>query len=184
MSLRKDFELVFSSGASGVLLIDPSELAGLFPDATYMEIYELVHRYSLEALELLKLDADDEIPSGARDYVLAAAACALTRLYDLSGIGAGGDGAFRLGDLSVESARSGGAPSQMTRATASTWCELAAVLRDELITGRTGASIRAIVKGSAYPNPMPCRGIREKEDMPMTVWADDYGRSSVDWTRQ
>lgn len=184
MGLSQDFELVFTSGSTARLFIDPAELTGLFPDASFMEIYELVSIYSLEAAELLDIGADDEIPSGARDYVLAAAACALSRLHDLSGIGAGGDGAFRLGDLSVESARSGGAPNQMTRANASTWCELAAVLRDELVTGRTGASIRAVVKGANYPNPMPVRGIREKEDMPITVWADDYGRSSVDWTRQ
>lgn len=182
MSLRSDFELVFSSGATGRLFIDPSELTSLFPDATYMQIYELVHIYSLEAAKLLDLDVTEEIPPNARDYVLAATACALSRLYDLSGIGSGGDGAFRLGDLSVESARSGGSPSQMTRATASTWCELAAVLRDELVKG-TGATIRVIVKGSAYPNPIPCRVIREKEDMPMTVWADDPMRGGLDWTR-
>lgn len=183
MSLRKDFELVFSSGASGVLYIDPSEVVGMFPDASYMEIYELINLYSLEAAQLVKLDAGDDVPPAVRDYVLAATACALSRLYDLSGIGSGGDGAFRLGDLSVESARSGGSPGTITRATASTWCELAAVLRDEIITGRTGASIRAIVKGLAYPNPIPCRGIREKEDMPMTVWADDPTRGGLDWTR-
>lgn len=184
MSLRQDFELVFTSGTTTVLYIDPTELAGLFPDATYMEIYELVHLFSLEAAQLLDLAAGEEVPPAARDYVLAATACSLSRLYDLSGIGSGGDGAFRLGDLSVESARSGGSPSVLTRANAATWCELAAVLREELVAGRTGATIKAIVKGANYANPMPCRGIREKEDMPMTVWADSIGRGGLDWTRQ
>jgi hypothetical protein len=168
MSLREEYELIFTSGTTARLYVDPAELQILFPDAPYVEIFELVRMFSLEMKEAFNYTATSEIPLDVQEYIKAATACALTRLYDIGGTGGPGDLTFRLGDLSVES------PSQVrnevTRANASNWCELAAVLREELLRTSSGAGMRAIVKGSNYPNPMPCRVIRHKDNAPMSVW--------------
>jgi hypothetical protein len=174
MSLNEDFELVFSSGSESRLFLDVSEFTSLFPDASEMEIYELIHMYSTEMAELLDIGPGDEVPLDVQEYVKAAVACALTRLYNLSGLGgtAGMDVSFQLGDLQVSRRSSTGTNGRgsVTRATAQGWCELAAVLREELLRTRTGAGMRAIVRGSNHVNPMPSRHIRHKEDAPMTVW--------------
>lgn len=173
MGLPEDFELVFTAGVEGELYVDPAELILLFPTAPYVEVLELINYFSHEVDELLE---DGEITYEAREYIKASVACALSRLYDLSGLGGGvGDAAFRLGDLSVErrSSGQGGGRSSINRANAQTWCELAAVMREELLPGRTGAGIRGVVRGDRWPNPMPARGIRPKEDTPMTIYADD-----------
>lgn len=168
MTLREDFELVFTSGTVARLYVDPSELQALFPEASYVEVLELIRMYSLEMADLLEISATDLIPLDVQEYVKAAAACALTRLYDITGLGGAGDVTFRLGDLSVEGGRS--IRNEINRANAGNWCELAAVLREDLLRRQTGAGMRAVVKGSNYPNPMPCRVIRHKDNAPMSVW--------------
>lgn len=180
MSLREDYELVFSSGTAERLFVDPAELHILFPDVSYMEVFELVRFYSLESKAELDLhnSADGtpyEIPVIAQEYVKAAVACALTRLYDFNGMGGGnvgGNNSFRLGDLQVDSNR-GNMPSVISRGTAATWCELAAALREEMLRLKPGAGLKSVVRGSRRLNPMPSRFIRTKDYAPTSLWNDE-----------
>jgi hypothetical protein len=178
MGLSEDFELIFSSGTTIDLPVDPEELLLLFPDAPYVEILELIQYYTLEVNQLIPDQDDrDELSAAIVEYIKAAVACALSRLYDPTGLAGGvGDAVFRLGDLSVErrSSGQGGGRSSVNRINAQTWCELAAVLREELIPGRTGAMMKSVVRSSKWCNPMPCREIREKEDTPLTVFQDEF----------
>jgi hypothetical protein len=165
MSLNEDFEIVFSSGTTARLFIDPAELVSMFPEAAPIEIFDFVRMYSLEMQEMFQFKPDDAIPLDVQEYVRAATACALTRL------GVGGmanEQSVQLGDLQVSTSR-GRATQPITRLTASTWCELAGALREELTRSQMGAGIRAVVKGSNFPNPMPSRRIRRKDHMPTSI---------------
>lgn len=156
-TLVEDFELEFTSGAT-ILYLDPEELMDLFSDASYTEVLDWVAFYTLEVKNLLGLEDDDPAPIGAREYIRAAVACALSRIYDWSGGGV--EDAIRLGDFSVEGRTTGRVLD--TRATATTWCELAALLRAELV-GTARAGMRGVVRGDAWENPMPVRSLRHVE---------------------
>lgn len=159
MSLEQDFQLVFISGTTGVLYIDPSEIVSLFPDAPYEEIFEWIYYFSREVDELIDLKPGDEIPPLVYEYIRAAVACALTRIYDWSG--GGDEAAFRLGDLSVEARFNN--RDVVSRADASNWCELAAMLRSELLGTEGRMTMRGVVRGSSWSNPMPPRHLRHIE---------------------
>lgn len=161
MSLNEDFELVFTAGATLEPYVDPEEILDLFPDASYMEAYEWVSFYTNEVQEILGLDADDEVTLAMREYIRAAAACALSRIYDWS-TGGGGSDVFRLGDLSVENRSN--QRSVATRADATNWCELAAILRQELLGDTMRAGMRSVVRSSGWCNPMPDRSLRHVEN--------------------
>jgi len=161
MSLDEDFELVFTSGATLEPFVDPAEILELFPDASYMEAYEWVTFYSNEVRELLDLKVGDEITLAMREYVRAASACALSRVFDWSP-GGGGSDAFSLGDLRVES-RSNQRTVE-TRADATNWCELAGILRAELLGSEGRAAMRSVVRSDAWINPMPDRSLRHVEN--------------------
>jgi hypothetical protein len=156
VTLRQDFEIVFTSGTTGPLYVDPAELQSLFPEAGYVEILEFVSYYSLEVEELLD---GKPITLESQEYVKAATACALSRIYDYAGGLGGGDGTIRLGDLQIEGGRSASARAALTAGNASTWCQLAAALRADLTRGGLGAGMKAVVRGSNYPNPMPRRAL-------------------------
>ena len=156
-----DFELVFTSGTTLSPFIDPADMLELFPDASYMEAYEWVTFYSNEVRELLDLDADDEITLAMREYVRAAAACALSRIFDWS-TGGGGSDAFSLGDLRVENRSN--QRSVENRADATNWCELAGILRAELLDTEGRAAMRSVVRSDAWVNPMPDRSLRHVEN--------------------
>lgn len=155
-TLKEDQELVFFSDAKP-MYVDPDELTPLFPDATYVEIVEFIYYYSLEAMELLGLDVDDEPSNTARDFVRAAAACALSKIYDYSGVG--DETSVKLGDLSITNRAF--PKSTVDRRTATTWCELAGALRLELTRGATG--LKVVVRGSNYKNPIPVRTLRRHD---------------------
>lgn len=161
MSLNEDFELVFTSGTSDTLYVDPAEILELFPDASYIEAYEWVAFYSDEVRGLLDLNVGDEITLAMREYVRAAAACALSRVFDWS-TGGGGSDAFSLGDLRVEN-RSNQRKVE-TRADATNWCELAGILRAELLGTEGRALMRSVVRSDAWVNPMPDRSLRHVDN--------------------
>jgi hypothetical protein len=167
MSLN-DYELVFTSGTEARLFIDPIEVIDLFPEAPAVDVFELVRFYSVEMEDIFHFAPEDPIPPDIQEYVKAATACALMRVYNFGGGGGAGDVSFRLGDLQVDNNRSNTAP--VNRLNAGNWCELAAALREEILRTGPGAGLRAVVKGSNFPNPMPCRIIRPKEHMPTTIW--------------
>jgi hypothetical protein len=169
MSLGADFELVFTSGVSGSVYLDPAELQVLFPEAGYVEILEFISYYSAEVDDLLENQA--EITLEVQEYIKAATACALSRIFDYNGGLGGGDGMVRLGDLQIQGGRgSNGAP---TSGNAATWCQLAAALRSEMLRGQKRTGMRAVVRGSKYRNPMPMRHLRNAE------W---HGFHNWEWT--
>jgi hypothetical protein len=133
--LGKD-EIITFCGEVSPLYLDPEALVPFFPDVSIIEIGEIAHNYSKEVKKILSLqDTEDgtSVPFIAIEYVQAATACELTRTYEL-----GGDDEYsiRLGDLSVTN-RS--VPrSNLSRDNATTWCQIATVLRKEMISGKVG----------------------------------------------
>lgn len=137
--LREDETITFAADVEP-LYLDPDQLAPYFPDAAPLEIGEFIHNYSEEIKGIFKfLDTEDgsNIPFVALEYIRAATCCELTRVY-----GNGGDDelSVRLGDLSITN-RSLPRVS-LSRANATTWCQIAAMLRKEMLTTKVG--IRAV----------------------------------------
>jgi len=134
--LGKD-EIVVFCGELSPLYLDPDVLIPFFPDASRIEIGEIINNYSIEVKKLLKLSDDEDgtnIPFIATEYIQAATACELSRTYEF-----GGDDEYsiRLGDLSVTN-RS--VPrSNLSRDNATTWCQIATVMRKEMISGKVGS---------------------------------------------
>lgn len=144
--LGEDHVYVFASDFTP-MFVEPEEVHALFPTAGLAEVAEWIHYYSLEAQNFLD---DPNVPTFAvTEYVKAAAACALSRMYDPSG----NEEQFMLGDLQVTNRND--AKSSLSRGNATTWCEIAAVLRDELRRGRT--NIKAVVPGSRLERKIPER---------------------------
>lgn len=158
VNLTEDQELTFATILTP-LYIDVEEMRPFYPEASNIEVMEFINRYSLEVADILQLDIDDPDaqPSFlALEYIRAAVQCSLSRIYDY---GAGGqESSLSLGDLSITSRSYPRA--NINRANAINSCELAAVLRAELL--RSEAPMRAVVKGTKYKNPIPKRHLRSR----------------------
>lgn len=137
--LQEDEVITFGADVRP-LYVDPEALLDYFPDASLLEVGEKLHFYSLEIKELLKL-SDYEDGSGLSfvviDYIKAAAACDLSRTY---GFGGDDEIALKLGDFSITNRSS--AKSIASRDSASTWCQIAAALRREILA--KGVSLRGV----------------------------------------
>lgn len=153
-------EYIVLVGNLDPMFADYEEIRMHFPEADIPEIAELIYNYSVEAQELSGLT---EATPLMQEFVLAAVACALTRMYDL--FDTGDETAVALGDLSItkKPSSSGSSSKGLNRFTASTWCELAAVLREELLRGAGKTGLKAIVKGANVICPMPSRDLRPAE---------------------
>lgn len=123
------------------LYIDPEEMLVVYPDATLMEIAEIIHRFSLEVQAIFGTEQPSSV---ALEYIRAATLCALSNVHDASVAGM----ELALGDLRIAEAR-----SNLIKGTPTNPCELAQMLQRQL--KRVG--MRWVVKGGAYPNPMPKR---------------------------
>lgn len=154
-TLGEDQVLNFMPQLTPVYL-DPDEISRVFPDATLSEINEFLFIYSTEVDELLGADAVKT--TLVLDYIKAATLCSLSKIYEF---GDSDLSSFTLGDLSVTTRSY--AKASVTRANATSWCELAAALREEMIGKQARAGMKSIVKGDAYPNPIPSRQIERKE---------------------
>lgn len=139
------------------IFIDYEQMLTYFPDAGPVEILELIYNYSVEAQELT--DLVDPTPL-MREYVTASVACALSRIWDL---GAGSSQTMTLGDLTITKQGGKATAGTLTRYTATSWCELAGVLRDELLRGSGKSGLKAIVKGANVICPMPSRRLKSQE---------------------
>lgn len=133
--LREDEIIAFAADIEP-LYLDPEQLLPYFPDASLLEIGEFVHNYSIEIKNIFKLlETEDgtNIPFTAFEYVRAATCCELTRVY-----GNGGDDelSVRLGDLSITNKNL--PRNTLSRANATTWCQIAAMLRKEMLTSKVG----------------------------------------------
>jgi len=159
VTLGEDYVLIFS-GVLNPLYVDPEELIGIFPDATYLEIAEALHIASLDVQQILSIP-DGDLPSQvlAYEYVKAAAACALSKIYGNAYLIPDSNAqSISLGDLRVEyNTTTGAQVSGNTAGSAQTWCELAASLRLSLL--HAGVGFKAVVKGSRYTNPIPSREV-------------------------
>lgn len=140
--------------------LDPEELLAIYPDASPIEVLEFIHYYSSEVEYILggaTPVAPVHITATGYDYIRASSLCALSKIYEL----ADGEMTVTLGDLTVVTQRF--SKRVLNRGNATTWCELAAVLRRELFTSSGTIGMKSILKGSNYPNPIPVRHIRDKE---------------------
>lgn len=147
------------------LYLDPDIVLKYFTDGDLIEVTELIHWYSSE-LEYLINDTDlteDEITPLMQNYILASVLCDLSRIYTFSGGMSGftSSDTFTLGDLMVKSGAGTSSGGTGRNSIPTTWCELAAMLKDELIVGSAG--MKAIVKGSNFCNPIPCRSLRRAD---------------------
>lgn len=135
VTLKHDETIIFAPDVEP-LYLNPEEMQAYFPEASLIEIGEIIHGFSLEIKQMYSYG--DEITGvdlgfNILEYIKAATACELSRTYNY-----GGDDemSIQLGDLTV-SGRS--LPrTQVTRGNATTWCQIAAALRKEILAGRVG----------------------------------------------
>jgi hypothetical protein len=143
VTLREDEVISFAADISP-LYVDPDEILLIFPDSSRLEIAEVIHGYSHEVNSLFSITEDTvnplEImtnygvpPFSVYQYIRAATACELTRIY-----GYGGDDelSVELADLKITNRNT--PRSNITRANATTWCQIAAALRKEIVNKRVG----------------------------------------------
>lgn len=139
-TLKSDETIIFAPDIQP-LYVDPEELLSFFPDASLLEIGELIHHYSLEMKEIFNLQ-DTENGSGisftAAEYIKASACCELSRTY---GFGGDDELSLKLADLSITNRSN--PRNSINRGNATTWCQIAAALRKELMASRVG--MRSVV---------------------------------------
>jgi hypothetical protein len=133
--LKADEIMTFAPDVSP-LYLDPEELKPFFPEASLLEIGEALHYYSLEVKQIYSLNDDattENLSFTALEYIKAAAACELSRTYSY---GDEDDISIQLADLTVTKRT----PPRMaiTRGNATTWCQIAAALRKEMLAKKTG----------------------------------------------
>ena len=140
VTLRADETILFAPDLEP-LYLDPEELVSIFPDASLIEIGEMIHHYSLEIKEIYTLNDDIDgstLPFTILEYIKAASACELSRTY---GFGGDDELSLKLADLEITN-RS--APRQVaTRSNATTWCQIAASLRREVLARKV--SIKGVM---------------------------------------
>jgi hypothetical protein len=140
ITLREDEVISFAADLNP-LYLDPEELIAIFPDATLLEIGELIHHYSSEIKEMYAIQDDNinpVLPFTVLEYIKAASACELSRTY-----GFGGDDELSLKLADLEITNRSQPRSVATRSNATTWCQIAASLRREILAKRV--SMRGVV---------------------------------------
>jgi hypothetical protein len=133
--LKADETITFAPDISP-LYLDPEELRPYFPEASLIEIGESIHSHSLEVKQIYSLndtETGQSLPYVAFEYLKAATACDLSRTYSYGG---DDDVSVQLGDLTVTTRNL--PRSEITRGNATTWCQIAAALRKEMLAGKTG----------------------------------------------
>ena len=140
VTLKADETISFAADISP-LYLDPEEVLYFFPDASLLEVGELIHHYSIEIKQMFKLQELDDgstLNFTLSEYIKASACCELSRSY-----GYGGDDelSLKLADLSITNRTN---PRQsVNRGNAVTWCQIAAALRKEVAASRIG--MRAVI---------------------------------------
>jgi hypothetical protein len=157
VDLGADVIISFSSGFSP-LLVDPESIAVYVDDVSNLEIAQLVHRFSLEVVRLF---GNGPYPEAVYDYIIAATLCALSRKYE--GFGASSSAGFSLGDLQIRDQESG----SKNRGDATSWCEMAELLRQELRTAKGG--LMSARKAGNRPTPVPSRIFKKTTRHPHNI---------------
>lgn len=139
------------------LYIDPETIRSYFPDATLLEIGELVHGFSheintifgitdpnLEPASLVEEDYPNPVdilsnygvnPYTIFEYIKAAVCCELSRTY---GFGGDDELSLQLADLQITNRSF--PRNSVNRGNATTWCQIAAALRKEIVAFKVGMS--------------------------------------------
>jgi hypothetical protein len=140
VTLRENEVIAFAADLEP-LYIDPEELLPIFPDASLLEIAELVHHYSLEIKEMYAIPNDNVnpvLPFSVLEYIKASAACELSRTY---GFGGDDELSLKLADLEITNRTM---PKNIaTRSNATTWCQIASSLRREILAKKV--SMRGVI---------------------------------------
>jgi len=158
------------------LYLSPEEVLPLFPEASLIEIGELIHFHSLEVESIYKIKNTykaENLAHAAIEYIKAAVACDLSKMYNYGG---DDDVSVTLADLTVTARNF--PRTFIYRGNAVTWCQIAAVLRQEMLSAKTGP------KG-IQPKGLPSFEILSPgkfvdPDTHMDVWLTDrdlYGAS-------
>lgn len=131
--LKNEETIIFAPNVDP-LYLDPETLIPYFPDASLLEIGEIIHNYSNEIKSLYGLlDEEDgtNLSFTVLEYIKAATACELSRTY---GFGGDDEVSLRLGDFNITN-RS--LPRRVvTRDNATTWCQIATALRKEILANK------------------------------------------------
>jgi hypothetical protein len=135
ITLRHEEVITFAPDVEP-LYLNPEELKAYFPEASLMEIGEIIHGFSLEIKQMYSYGDEitgSDLGFNVLEYIKAATACELSRTYNY-----GGDDemSIQLGDLTVSSRSL--PRTQITRGNATTWCQIAAALRKEILAGKVG----------------------------------------------
>lgn len=137
VKLKSDKIINFSADVDPIYL-NPEEMKAYFPEATLLEIAEIIHYHSIEVKNIYNFNdgsnPESNINHTSLEYIKAATACDLSRTYSYGG---DDDVSVQLGDLTVTARNLPRA--NITRGNAVTWCQIAAALRKEMLAGVTGA---------------------------------------------
>jgi len=143
ITLREDEIISFGADISP-LYVDPDEILRIFPDSSRLEIAELVHGFSHEVDSMFGIKSDTENPMAliasygistftVAQYIKASTACELTRIY---GYGGEDELSVELADLKITNRNT--PRNNISRSNATTWCQIAAALRKEIMGKRVG----------------------------------------------
>lgn len=125
-------ETITFAGDITPLYLDPDEIMSIFPDATPLEVAEIINKYSNEILYLYESTGSvpgSEVNFKTLEYIRAATACELSRTY---GFGGDDEMSLTLGDFSITNKSIPRAA--VNRDNATTWCQLATMLRKEILS--------------------------------------------------
>jgi hypothetical protein len=133
--LKNDETITFAPDVDP-LYLDPESVLAYFPDASMLEIGEIIYNYSTEVKAIYNLlDTEDgsNLSFTVLEYIKAATACELSRTY---GLGGDDEMSLTLGDLSITNKSI--PRNRVTRDNATTWCQIAAALRKEMLAAKVG----------------------------------------------
>jgi hypothetical protein len=133
--LKNDESITFAPDVTP-LYLDPESLLAYFPDASLLEIGEIIHNYSTEVKAIYNLlDTEDgsNLSFTVLEYIKAATACELSRTY---GLGGDDEMSLTLGDLSITNKSI--PRNRVSRDNATTWCQISAALRKEMLAAKVG----------------------------------------------
>jgi hypothetical protein len=136
ITLKADEIITFAPDVDPIYL-NPEEMQAYFPEASLLEIGEIIHFHSMEVRDIYGFNdfySASNINYTSLEYIKAATACDLSRTYSYGG---DDDVSVQLGDLTVTARNL--PRTNISRGNAVTWCQIAAALRKEMLAGITGA---------------------------------------------
>lgn len=150
ITLRENETITFAADIEP-LYLDPETILSYYPDATALEVGEIIHQYSHEVNQMFGIatvDANVDVQENVMDvlsnngvstfsiveYIRASVLCQLTKIY---GFGGDDELSLELADFKITNRNT--PKNNVTRSNATTWCQIAAALRKEILSKRVGA---------------------------------------------